>query len=240
VCVSKAVADGNHIRPGPDTSVIPNFVRDEFVLGPAGDTEQGRAEDIPSGLPDGEFILFVGELSADKGLPTLLRAYESLGGKRPPLLLVGRRMPDTPAQLPDGARIRLDWPHDHVMAAFRRCFFAVLPSECLDACPTTVLEAMASGRPVIATATGGIVDMIADGESGLLVPPGDAGKLSAAMDRLLKDADLRARLAIGARERIGRFTASSVAERLEAVYARVAPRNQGTGQETCRPATGRP
>jgi glycosyltransferase involved in cell wall biosynthesis len=93
---------------------------------------------------------------------------------------------------------------------------------------------------VIATATGGIVDMIADGESGLLIPPGDAGKLSAAMDRLLKDAGLRARLAIGARERVGRFTASSVAERLEAVYARVAPRNPGTGQETCRPATGRP
>src|SRR3984885_12087327 len=53
VCVSNAVADGNHIRPGPDTSVIPNFVRDEFVLGPARDTAQGRAEDIPSGLPDG-------------------------------------------------------------------------------------------------------------------------------------------------------------------------------------------
>jgi glycosyltransferase involved in cell wall biosynthesis len=236
VCVSNAVARGNRIRPGPDTSVIPNFVRDELVLGDAAALGQVRAEVRPAGLPDGEFILFVGELSADKGLPTLLAAYESLGGRRPPLLLVGRRMPDTPARLPDGAQTRFDWPHDQVMAAFRHCLFAVLPSVVLDACPTTVLEAMASGRPVVATTVGGIVDMIADGESGLLVPPGDQGGLSRAMDRLLNDADLRGRLADGARTRVLRFTASSVAERLEAVYARVAPRSAGSrearGQST--------
>ena len=107
------------------------------------------------------------------------------------------------------------------MAAFRRCLFAVLPSICLDACPTTVLEAMASGRPVVATKTGGIVDMIVDEENGLLVPPGDEHKLAEAMAWLLNDADLRVRLAAGARERVRRFTASAVVERLEAVYARV-------------------
>jgi glycosyltransferase involved in cell wall biosynthesis len=114
------------------------------------------------------------------------------------------------------------------MAAFRRCLFAVLPSICLDACPTTVLEAMASGRPVVATTTGGITDMIVDGENGLLVPPGDEYKLAAAMARLLNDDELRARLAAGTQERVQRFTSSAVAERLEAVYARVAPRKSGT------------
>ena len=225
VCVSNAVASGNHIPRGPNTSVIPNFVLDEAVVSRAGDTAQGRAEDIPPSVPEEEFLLFVGELSRDKGLPPLLRAYESLGRKRPPLLLVGRRTPDTPAHLPDGAQMCAEWPHDHVMAAFRRCLFAVLPSICLDACPTTVLEAMASGRPVVATATGGIVDMIVDGENGLLVPPDDEYRLAAAMARLLNDANLRTRLAAGARERVQRFTASAVAERLEAVYSRVAPRD---------------
>jgi glycosyltransferase involved in cell wall biosynthesis len=128
-----------------------------------------------------------------------------------------------------------EWPHDYVMSAFRRCLFAVLPSICLDACPTTVLEAMASGRPVVATTTGGIVDMIVDGENGLLVPPGDEYKLAEAMARLLNDDDLRVRLAAGAQERVRRFTASAVVERLEAVYARVAPRNSGASPK----ATGR-
>jgi glycosyltransferase involved in cell wall biosynthesis len=180
VCVSNAVAAGNHIPRGPNASIIPNFVLDEFVLGHPSDAAQSRTEDIPPGLPKEEFLLFVGELSGDKGVPTLLRAYESLGRKRPPLLLVGRRTPDTPTHLPDGAQMCAEWAHAHVMSAFRRCLFAVLPSVCLDACPTTVLEAMASGRPVIATTTGGIVDMVADGENGLLVPPGDEYKLAGA------------------------------------------------------------
>jgi glycogen(starch) synthase len=231
VCVSNAVASGNRIQPGPNISVIPNFVLDEVVLGRAGDVAEGQDGDIPPGLPKEEFLLFVGELSREKGVPTLLRAYESLGTKRPRLLLVGRRMPDTPTHLADGAEMCAEWPHAHVMAAFRRCLFAVLPSICLDACPTTVLEAMASGCPVVATTTGGIVDMIVDGENGLLVPPGDEHKLAEAMARLLNDADLRVRLAAGAQECIQRFTASAVVERLEAVYARVAPRNPGTSPE---------
>jgi glycosyltransferase involved in cell wall biosynthesis len=232
VCVSNAVARGNHLPPGPNTSVIPNFVLDEFVLGRTGDVAGSRAEGSAPDLPEGEFLLFVGELSGDKGLPTLLRAYESLGRKRPPLLLIGRRTPDTPSRFPDGAEMRAEWPHDHVMAAFRRCLFAVLPSICLDACPTTVLEAMASGRPVVATTTGGIVDMIVDGRNGLLVPPGDEHKLAEAMARLLSDADLRARLAAGAQDRVQGFTASAVVDRLEAVYARVAPRISGLPAKT--------
>ena len=232
VCVSNAVASGNRIPRGPNTSIIPNFVPDEVVLGRT--ALDDRAEDISTGLPKEEFLLFVGELSRDKGLPTLLRAYESLRRKRPPLLLIGRRTPDTPTHFPDGAQTCAEWPHDHVMAAFRRCLFAVLPSICLDACPTTVLEAMASGRPVVATTTGGITDMIVDGENGLLVPPGDEYQLAKAIAQLLNDSDLRVRLAAGAQERVQRFTASAVAERLEAVYARVAPRNSGTSPRTYR------
>jgi glycosyltransferase involved in cell wall biosynthesis len=237
VCVSNAVANGNHIPRGPNTSVIPNFVLDEVVLGRAGDAAEGRTEDIPPGLPKEEFLLFVGELSGDKGVPTLLRAYESLGN-RPPLLLVGRRTPDTPAHIPEGAQMCAEWPHDHIMAAFRRCLFAVLPSICLDACPTTVLEAMASGRPVVATTTGGIVDMIIHEKNGLLVPPGDEYKLAEAMARLLNDADLRTRLSAGAQERVQRFTASAVAERLEAVYVRVARGNSEMYPKTYQ-ASGR-
>ena len=53
VCVSNAVASGNHIPAGPDVSVIPNFVPDEVVLGRAGAAAQGRGDDMPPGLPRG-------------------------------------------------------------------------------------------------------------------------------------------------------------------------------------------
>jgi glycosyltransferase involved in cell wall biosynthesis len=231
ICVSNAVADGSGILRGPRASIIPNFVLDKDVLHHARDAATDQTDGIPADLPKEDFLLFVGELSRDKGLPTLLRAYESLGEKRPPLLLIGRRTPDTPRHLPEGAVICGSWPHDHVMAAFRYCLFAVLPSICLDACPTTVLEAMASGCPVVTTTTGGIVDMVTDEENGLLVPPGDEFKLAEAVNRLLKDADLRAVLVAGARERIERFTASAVAERLEAVYTQVAPQNLRTSKK---------
>jgi glycosyltransferase involved in cell wall biosynthesis len=224
ICVSNAVATGNHIPLGPDASVLPNFVLDEIVLSRTDDLVSRQTESMPPELPD-EYLLFVGDMSEEKGLLTLLKAYESLTRKRPPLLIIGRRMPDTPVELPEGVVMCTEWSHDHVLAAFRRCLFAVLPSIWPDPCPTTVLEAMASGRPVVTTATGGIVDMVIDGESGLLVSPGDEYRLAEAMSRLLNDADLRARLAVHALERVQRFTASAVVERLEAVYRQVAPQN---------------
>jgi glycosyltransferase involved in cell wall biosynthesis len=239
VSVSRAVADGNRIPDGPASSVIPNFVLDSAVLPPAADPAVAATGDTLPALPEQPFLLFVGDLSGEKGLPTLLRAYESLGRSRPPLLLVGRRTPDTPTRLPDGAEMHLEWPHEHVLAAFRRCMFAVLPSVWPDPCPTTVLEAMASGRPVVTTAIGGMVDMIADGESGLLVSPGDAPGLAVAVGRLLADGDLRARLGAGAQVRVRAFTASAVAARLEAVYARVTPRPPGSVEVAAIAARGK-
>jgi len=235
VSVSRAVAVGNKIHDGPGSSVIPNFVLDSSVVSPNFDPERELVSGARPALPETDFLLFVGELSYRKGVSTLLRAYESLDRNRPPLILVGKRTLDTPTQLPVGAEMHLNWPNEHVLAAFRRCLFAVLPSVVSDACPTTVLEAMAAGRAVVTTSIGGIVDLIVNGESGLLVSPGDDRELGAAMRRLLADDGLRAQLSAGALKRVRAFTASAVAERLEAVYARVAPRSPRTG--TAGPTT---
>ncbi|CAN5621187.1 hypothetical protein BH18ACT1_BH18ACT1_02380 [soil metagenome] len=63
----------------------------------------------------------------------------------------------------------------------------------------SVLEAQASGVPVVATDAGGIPEFVSDGVTGLLVPPGDEPALAAAIDRLLEDEELRARLAAAGR-----------------------------------------
>jgi glycogen synthase len=221
VSVSHAVAHGNRVKLGPRASVIPNFVADSVAV-PEGDGDHDSWQPDHS-APEDEFLFFAGELSSEKGVNTLLSAYTALGPERPRLVLAGRRMPETPAELPEGAELHFDWPHDRVLDAFRRCLAAVLPSACPDACPTTVIEAMASGAPVISSSIGGITDLIVDGESGLLVDPANPRQLANAITTLARDPALRRRLACAAFERSGSFTASAVVERLEQIYAQIAP-----------------
>ena len=84
---------------------------------------------------------------------------------------------------------------------------------------------MAYGRPVVASAVGGLVDAVEDEVTGLLVPPGDPAALRGAIERLLGDADLRGRLGAAARERAERFllgeaTAATIAAYRDALRAR--------------------
>jgi glycosyltransferase involved in cell wall biosynthesis len=228
VSVSRAVAHGNGVeRLGVPSSVVPNFIPDDLGAAREAAAPSGVPDERPSGVPSddpsddqfpGKFLFFVGDLSPEKGVLTLLDAYRRLGPDRPPLVLAGRPHEGTPKRLPDGARILPGLPHDQVMAALRRCRCAVLPSIWPDPCPTTVLEAMAAGTPVITTSTGGMVDMVTDGVNGLLVPPGDVAALAGAIRRVLDDPALAARLAATGAVDVGAFRASPVAERLEAVY----------------------
>jgi glycosyltransferase involved in cell wall biosynthesis len=71
-------------------------------------------------------------------------------------------------------------------------------------------EAMAHGKPVVASAVGGLLDLVVDGETGLLVPPGDVEALRAALERLLGDPELRRRLGAAGRDRVGRTLAWNV------------------------------
>jgi glycosyltransferase involved in cell wall biosynthesis len=215
IAVSWAVAVGNGLpTSGMPFKVIPNFISDE-VWRSAG--EAANTSTWPVGLPVEPFLLMVGDLSRDKGVPTLLDAYGRLVNP-PPLVLMGRRCRDTPSALPRRVTVLADAPHDLVLAAFQRCLVAVAPSVWQDPCPTTVLEAMAAGRAVVASGVGGIVDMVVPGESGLLVPPGHPGELAGALQRLLQDAALRHRLGTAARQRAIRFTASEVVPGIEGLY----------------------
>lgn len=97
----------------------------------------------------------------------------------------------------------------------------VLPS-LVEGMPLSLLEAMASGMPVVTTKTGGMLDMIADGVDGLLVAPADAEALAAAAERVVKSAELRSRIGRAARERVRRQTWSDVVGKLEKVLERAA------------------
>src|SRR5205085_2363134 len=100
----------------------------------------------------------------------------------------------------------------------RRLDVAVLCSHA-EGMSNAVLEYMAAGRPVVATAVGGTVQLIKDGVHGLLVPPGDPRDLARAVGRLLREPDLAARLGAAARRRAQeRFSREAMVRRFETFY----------------------
>ena len=88
--------------------------------------------------------------------------------------------------------------------------------------PHVLVEALAVGTPVIATAVGGVPEIVADGVNGLLVPPNDPEALAVAISRLLSDVDFRSKLAAEAVESVNRFSAAVVYRDLEVVLANAA------------------
>jgi glycosyltransferase involved in cell wall biosynthesis len=98
----------------------------------------------------------------------------------------------------------------------------VLPSW-IEGLPVTVLEAMAHAKPVVATPVGGTAELVADGETGLLVPPRDPARLAEAISKLVADPELRGRLGRAGRERVEReFSESAMTRRVLEVYDAVA------------------
>jgi glycogen(starch) synthase len=202
--VSSAVADFNRLSRGSTPfEVVPNFVPDELV------------EDCPP-QPDGP-MLFVGDLTKQKGVLVLAEAYRRLDSP-PELILAGRPAPGVEVPSIPGIRLVGPLPHDDVMPLVAKARMMVVPSIMPDPCPTVVLEAMAKGRPVVASANGGITDMVIDGLTGRLVTPEDPIALADGITSVLNgDA---AAMGVEAHRHLRSFLASSVAERIEGIYER--------------------
>jgi glycosyltransferase involved in cell wall biosynthesis len=145
-------------------------------------------------------VLYVGRLSAEKGILELVAACEDL-----PLVVVGDgplrgSVPGAVGFVPPGELGQWYERASVVAAPSRREGYGV-----------AVREAMAWGRPVVASSVGGLTDAVEDGVTGLLVPPGDVPALRAAVERLLGDRELRERLGAAGRERAPRFDAAAAA-----------------------------
>jgi glycosyltransferase involved in cell wall biosynthesis len=215
IAVSHAVARYNRLAEhGVAFEVIPNFVP-ENVSELSRDLDPCLRE-----LPEDGYLLFVGDVMHLKGADTLVDAYAGLD-RAPPLVMIGRRCPDTPAKLPPNTRIVGPWPHPTIMHAWRRCLFGIVPSVVVDACPTVVMEAMASGKPVVASDIGGIPDLVNHGETGLLVPPGDVGALQDALQGLLTKRELIGRMGRASLAWVEHFKAAAVVPQIERVYESV-------------------
>jgi len=109
-------------------------------------------------------------------------------------------------------------PHDELQRLYARAAVVACPSR-REGFGVACLEAMAHARPVVATSVGGLRDLVVDGETGLVVPPGDPPALRAALERLLGDRELRRRLGDAGRERARRhFSWDAVTDATVEIY----------------------
>jgi glycosyltransferase involved in cell wall biosynthesis len=175
--VSRALTEAAVELGAKDARFVPNGVDVPEVVGPEAQPPE---------------VLYAGRLSPEKGIEDLLAVADGLN-----LVVVGDgplrpRVPQTLGML----------PREQLYERLDRAAVVAFPSR-RDGFPITCAEALAHGRAVVATAVGGLPDMVVDGETGVLVPPRDPPALRAAIDGLLADGDLRRRLGEAGRRRIG-------------------------------------
>jgi glycosyltransferase involved in cell wall biosynthesis len=172
------------------------IVASEFLAAAARELGAREVHVVPSpvelpenvGEPDEPpHVLFVGRLSPEKGIHDFLAATEGM-----PRVIVGAG----PVHVPEAVGFV---PRAELGAYYEGAAVVCVPSR-REGYGVVAREAMAYGRPVVATRVGGLADAIEDGVSGVLVAPGDSGALRAAVGRLLEDATVRAALGASARE----------------------------------------
>jgi glycogen(starch) synthase len=184
----------------------------------------------PPGLPS-DYVVFAGRIAPNKGLPFLFRAIAAIPEpERPSVVLVGRDWGERPSletlarQL--GIADRVVWlGHLDSAGAYRAVLrggsMFILPSE-WEAFGLVLLEAMAAGVPVVATAVGGVPEVLRHGAAGRLVPYGDVPALAAVIRTVRSDGAERARLVAAGHERVVHLDWDRAAAHHRALYRAVA------------------
>jgi glycosyltransferase involved in cell wall biosynthesis len=207
--ISTTVAELCRLGPEDEYRVMPNFI---------GELPPSAAADPKAlqGLPDGPFALYFGDLTEDKGAKHLIDVYADLQ-EAPPLVLIGRDHLGGGANRPNTVPLG-PLPYPTVIEALRRSLFSVAPSIWAEPFGMVALEAAKAGKPIVASDTGGLKDIVVDGETGLLVPPGQTAPLRAALERMIGDADLRERLGAAASKRAAQFSPEAIVPQVEKAY----------------------
>jgi glycogen(starch) synthase len=191
----------------------------------------------PPDLPE-RFLVFFGRMEKRKGIEALGRALPAVLGERPQLhaVFVGRDPGDEDGALMqrfhqavgpvrDRVHVLGELPRPQALAVVSRSQLAVVPS-LWESFGYVCVEAMALGRPVVASRAGGLAEIVEDGVSGRLVPPGDADALAAALAESLDDRDALDRTSAAGRRRAEDFAPAAILDHLESLYERVSERGE--------------
>ena len=190
------------------------------------------------------YMLAIGRHVPQKGFDILLRAYALLRAQlpdAPDLILAGDGDERSTLEQLSGELGLAGTAHfvgraerAKTVSLFASCAFFVLPSR-HEPFGIVNLEAMASGKAVVATRVGGVPEFVSDEQEGLLVPPADPEAMAAALLRLCRDPQLAARLGKAGRRKARDFDWDAIAELYEAGYERALTRHAARTRNGSRP-----
>jgi colanic acid/amylovoran biosynthesis protein len=176
-------------------------------------------------------VLFVGRLSEEKGVPVLVKAAGILRKAYPDMRVDivggGRQMKKigkmiSKLELKDTVHLLGYKTGTEIAGLYRESSLVVVPSVSPDNLPTVCIEAMGSGRPIVASRIGGLPELVEDGKTGFLVPPDDSEALAASISQLLSDPKLMQEMGKAGREKAEmEFAADVYIENTLAEYEKI-------------------
>ena len=223
---SQALADAFADNDMPPVEVVPNGI--DLAEWQPVDAALVAAMRQRLDLVDKRVILIAGRLTREKGMHAILSALDHLRKSVPDVRLLVLTARNVESQIPgDFTHLRQyvrsgGWLSGaELRAAYQLADVVTVPSVYLDPFPTVNLEAMAMGKPVVATCFGGSQELVLDGVTGYIVNPLETGTLADRLSRLLRDKGLRREMGWRGRERIRRhFTLERQARQMLDTYRR--------------------
>lgn len=229
VVVSEAQGEDlkrRHLTPLERINTIPNGI----ALAPIDSAQETDRDEIRAGLDIAAtdcLVLSVMRIMSAKGIGDLLAAARLLPSSSPLRFLIAGDGPERAhytklaSSLGLASRLRFLGYRQDVPQLLQAADLFLLPSHA-EGTPLSILEAMAAQRAVVATAVGGIPELVVDEETGLLIPPGEPSAIAAALSRLASNKTLRTRMGEAGRHRVeAHYTQEGMLTELICVYRNV-------------------
>lgn len=203
----------------------------QFHVIPNGYDEREVAQAL-SGVNDDSIereLVFVGRLDHNKDPLTAIRSFQVVSRSVPGIILniVGQGPLENKARelvaqgkLQDSVRFHHQMEHSELLRILSHCALLILTSH-REGMPTVVIEALALGKPIVATEVGGLPEIIKNGENGFLVQVGDSSSLARGVERILTEPDLMRKLSQGAKQSASEFTWNRITTRYEELFSSV-------------------
>jgi len=206
-----------HVETGLDRKRI--FIKPNFIKDPLGTNEQ---------IKTGTGALFIGRLSNEKGIRTLIKSWETINY---PLTIIGKG----PLQqmVADSGNKNINYlgpvSDEALLQELRKSAFVVFPSICYEAFPLVILEGFAMGKPIVASNAGAMAEIIKDGKTGIHFRPGDAADLAAKVKALIQMPEQITKMAIAARqEYLDKYTEQKNYEKHMEIYQSILGTNSAS------------